>query len=159
MVCGRYLAVLTLGFLMLDGSFEDELTSDGAIEQIQNFILECHPNDVVRSEDAVTNDQGIKWKFIRPFLRLTYSRHLPVKRLGAFALATLSRRRALLNRFDLLVANFDLLCLQRGMLKRWLKRECLVGLYVSPGVGTHHYGSSPQLRCKPSARNMPYLSS
>jgi hypothetical protein len=37
--------------------------------------------------------QGVKWKFIRPFLRLTYSRHPPVQRLGAFALAVLSKRR------------------------------------------------------------------
>lgn len=89
----RYLAVLVLGFLTLDGTFEDELTSDGAIEQIQNFILERHPNEVARSEELATNEQGIKWKFVRPFLRLTYSRHLPIQRLGAFALAVLSKRR------------------------------------------------------------------
>lgn len=91
----RYLAVLVLGFLTLDGSYEDELTSDGAIEQIQNFVLERHPNEVARNEEVVTNDQGIKWKFIRPFMRLTYSRHLPIQRLGAFALAALSRRRTI----------------------------------------------------------------
>jgi len=114
------LATLTLGFLSLDGSTEDDLISEGALEQIRNFIGEHHPNDVAQNEDWATQDQvlvaslravrssalltrafffgapsqGMKFKFIQPFLRLTYSRHLPVQRLGAFALATFAKRRA-----------------------------------------------------------------
>lgn len=90
----RYLATLTLGFLSLDGSTEDDLISEGALEQIRNFIGEHHPNDVAQNEDWATQDQGMKFKFIQPFLRLTYSRHLPVQRLGAFALATFAKRPA-----------------------------------------------------------------
>jgi hypothetical protein len=90
----RYLAAVTLGFLSLDSILEDDLIDDGALEKIENFMFEAKsPEAITCSEDSVTNDQGIKWKFIRPFLRLTYSRHPPVQRLGAFALAILSKRR------------------------------------------------------------------
>lgn len=89
----RYLSAVTLGFLSLDSFMEDDLIDDGALEKIENFMFETKsPDAIARSEDSVTNDQGVKWKFIRPFLRLTYSRHPPVQRLGAFALAVLSKR-------------------------------------------------------------------
>ncbi len=51
----RCMAVLAIAFFMLHGENEDELISDGALQQIQTFLDQNQPEDIAIYEtDKVT---------------------------------------------------------------------------------------------------------